>query len=350
MGTRTDEALAREKALLDEMRGGEGDSVGTEGEDRLAKLNRIANRAEEEREAEFADVHDDDTTTPFKAARVNADGTPIDDAEAAEQAAAEADAAAAAAAAEAERVAAEEEAAAAAPAKHKIKINGVEKEVTLEEALDLAQKSAAADDTFQKAAKLRDEAASLAAKGPPKPDVPADDSEELLALARALQVGTETEAVAALRKLKGTAPPPGIAPDEVFKVIDAKLAFNDANRKFEEEFADLVSDPRLERMVMDRDKQLVESGDKRPYLTRYREIGKEIRDWKASLAPAAAAPPPPADPLLEKQARKAAAPAVPAAASGKAKQVQSDEEPEESVHDTIAKMREARGGPQWARS
>lgn len=328
-----------EEALLAQMAEGEGEATGTQNENRLAKLSRIGVSADIERADQLMDIHDDDTTTPFVPGPVDENGDPVVDTEA-EAARVEAET-------EAARVAAEAEAAAAKPEVHKrkIKINGVEKELTFEEIDALAQKAAAADDKFQEAARLREEAKNLAAAKPPVKDVPADDIEEMRALARAIQVGDEEEAVAALRKLKGTATPPALG--ELYSVIDAKLAFNDANRIFREEFSDLVSDPRLERMVMERDAEVIAAGDKRPYLERYREIGGEVRAWRESIA---GKPAPAADPLAAKEARKAAAPAVPPAASGKAPQAKSDEDEEESVQQTIAKMSKARGGPQWLRS
>jgi hypothetical protein len=328
-----------EQALLDEIQAGD-EQTGNANEKRLAKLNAIGLKSDEDRADELVDVHDDDTTSKFVPGQIDDDGNPVvDEAAAAEAAAAAEEKAAAEARAAAEAAAAAE----APPAKRKLKINGVEKEVTEDELLELAQKSAAADDTFQKAAKLRAEAESLAAPKPPVKDVSADDSAELLALARALQVGTDEEAVAALRKLKAPAPPPAVSADEVYRAIDAKLAFNDAIRTFETEYADLVKDSRLDRMIMDKDNEMVKAGDKRPFMVRYREIGDEVRAWVKSIAgPTAAAPP--ADPLLEKAARKAAAPAVPIPAGGKAPPTQSEDEPEPSVQEILAQMSKARGG------
>jgi hypothetical protein len=333
-----------EQALLDEIAFGD-EQTGNANDVRLKKLNAIGLKADEERADELQDVHDDDTTSKFVPGQIDENGDPVvDEAAAAEAAAAAEEAAAAAARADAEAAAAAESA--TAP-KRKLKINGIEKEFTEEELVELAQKGAAADDKFQEAARLRAEAENLAARGTTREDVPADDSAELLALARALQVGTDEEAVAALRKLK--APPPSMRLDEVDRRVDAKIAFNDAIRTFETEFADLVKDPRLDRMIMDRDSELVKAGDKRPFLVRYREIGNEVRAWKQSLAGPAPAPAP-ADPMLARADRKAAAPAAPPSAGGKAPPTQSEEEPEESVQQVIANMSKARGGPQWARS
>jgi len=64
----------------------------------------------------------------------------------------------------------------------------------------------------------------------------------------------------------------------------------------------------------------------------------------------APAPAPAADPLKVKQDRKQAAPQTPTVASARSKPAATEDDGEENTQDVIAKMRESRGGPQWARA
>jgi hypothetical protein len=161
-------------------------------------------------------------------------------------------------------------------------------------------------------------------------------------------MGTEEEATGALRKLREQASArPSIKLDDVSRTIDERLAFNAAITKFRTDYSDIVSDPFLNKLALDRDNELLAAGDGRPYAERYEEIGQTLRAWKGSLAPA----PAPATTNEDRLARKAAAPSAPAAAHAKAKSPakQDDDDVEEPVGSVIANMAKSRGGPQWMR-
>ena len=301
--------------------------VGTGNDDRIARLNAIADQTDSERADEFANVNDDGTTEPFT---VEAQQTEEEQEEEGVQA-------------EAAPTDAE------APAKkYRLKVNGRELELTEEELIARAQKIEAADEYLRQAAeaKRRLEQPSVA---DPKVIQRHQDDEDL-ALVRAIQVGTEQEAVAALRKLReqSSSARPSLSRDDVSRTIDERLAFNTAIDRFSTEFNDVWTDPILKKLAFDRDAQLLKEGDTRSYWDRYEQIGGEIRSWRQSLTPAAKQD----ASMAERQERKAAAPKVPTAtASVKSKPAKAEEDDtDDSPSSVIAAMAQRRGGPQWMRS
>lgn len=232
--------------------------------------------------------------------------------------------------------------------KYKIKVNGVDKEFTEEELLERAQKVESADQYLADAARLHREAAKVVPTKPEEPENPQTDDD--VVLARAIQMGNEEEAVAAIRKLRSTGP----SSDDLAKTIDERLNFQNAVRWFSEEYKDVISDPVLNQLAVSQDNMMRAKGDTRPYMERYKEIGEGIRNWVKSKVPTQTettteTPETKVNVKTEKENRKAAAPSTPKPASTKA-QVPEEEEEEESIQDTIANMAKARGGPQWLRS
>ena len=303
------------------------ETVGTGNDDRIARLNAIADQTDSERADEFANVNDDGTTEPFtveaqqteeeqEEEEVQADAAPTD---------------------------------AEAPAKkYRLKVNGRELELTEEELIARAQKIEAADEYLRQAAE-----AKRRLEQPPAADpkvIQRHQDDEDLALVRAIQVGTEQEAVAALRKLReqSSSARPSLSRDDVSRTIDERLAFNTAIDRFSTEFNDVWTDPILKKLAFDRDAQLLKEGDTRSYWDRYEQIGGEIRSWRQSLTPAAKQD----ASMADRQERKAAAPKVPTAtASVKSKPAKAEEDDtDDSPSSVIAAMAQRRGGPQWMRS
>lgn len=303
------------------------EAVGTGNDDRIARLNAIADQTDSERADEFANVNDDGTTEPFT---VEAQQTEEEQEEEGVQA-------------EAAPTDAE------APAKkYRLKVNGRELELTEEELIARAQKIEAADEYLRQAAE-----AKRRLEQPPAADpkvIQRHQDDEDLALVRAIQVGTEQEAVAALRKLReqSSSARPSLSRDDVSRTIDERLAFNTAIDRFSTEFNDVWTDPILKKLAFDRDAQLLKEGDTRSYWDRYEQIGGEIRSWRQSLTPAAKQD----ASMAERQERKAAAPKVPTAtASVKSKPAKAEEDDtDDSPSSVIAAMAQRRGGPQWMRS
>ena len=311
-----------------------GEAVGTGNDARLALLARINDANDEARAEDFASINDDGSTEAFVAR--NADGT---DENLTDDTVQDVDATA-----EIDRLAAEssDPEPAAKPRMITRKINGRDVTLSEDEWFARASKVEAADRYLAEAAQLRNEQLRQVQATPqraPKPEPTVDDD---LAIARAIQMGTEEEAVAALRSLRQTRP--SITQDDVARTIDERLTFNEAISKYRTEFADVVNDPVLNQMALDADKRLIAQGDNRPYMERYAEIGNSIRTWANGLAAKrapAAAPAPDA-----KLQRKAAVVSTPKAASQKT--VSSvEEEADESPASIIASIAKSRGGPQW---
>jgi hypothetical protein len=303
------------------------EAVGTGNDDRIARLNAIADQTDSERADEFANVNDDGTTEPFT---VEAQQTEEEQEEEGVQA-------------EAAPTDAE------APAKkYRLKVNGRELELTEEELIARAQKIEAADEYLRQAAEAKRRLEQPSAADPKVIQRHQDDED--LALVRAIQVGTEQEAVAALRKLReqSSSARPSLSRDDVSRTIDERLAFNTAIDRFSTEFNDVWTDPILKKLAFDRDAQLLKEGDTRTYWDRYEQIGGEIRSWRQSLTPAAKQD----ASMAERQERKAAAPKVPTAtASVKSKPAKAEEDDtDDSPSSVIAAMAQRRGGPQWMRS
>lgn len=239
---------------------------------------------------------------------------------------------------DAEPAAAEEEEEAQPPAaeetpKHKIKVNGEEQELTVEELIALAQKGVGAEQKFEEAARLRREAEEMRAQPKEEPSKPDAQPEELdaVALVRALQMGTEAEAAEAVKKLIGSRP--SFKDDELAARIDDRLQGKQAMDRFKSEFKEIVADPELLQFAFARDQQMIAAGDKRGYWERFEDIGNSMVK-KFNLRKAETK-------IEEKEARKAEvvpikrASAKPAAAS--------EPDTEENASDVISNMAKARG-------
>jgi hypothetical protein len=312
--------------------GTNGEVVGTGNDKRLAFMDQIADANDESRADELANVNDDDTTEPFKVEKAKTEEEtieeelPLDNPNPTEK---------------------------PETRKYKIKVNGKELELSEEELIARAQKVESADEYLRTA---KQQAAPKptpeAPKGPSAEEAQRQEAEELLLAARAIQMGSEEEAVAALRKVvqKASSARPSFTPDDVSRTIDERLAFNTAINDFSEKYEDIWTDPTLKSLAFQRDAQLLKEGDARPYAERYAAVGEEIRTWKASLIASAA---PKAEEKTEEQTkleRKASAPKAPVAASAKAKPAPQEEEVDDSPSAVIANMAKTRGGPQWMRN
>ncbi len=332
--------MAKKNAPKQDIPRGE-DVVGTGNNARLRMLDQIndANDARLREEGELVDI---DESAEFQA-------KPLEDLTDEEMTQQELDRYAA----EAGQQAPAEEEDDAAPVmsaqKIKVKVNGVERELTLDEVVDLAQKAQAADEKFREAARLRQEAEELARKPehpqPSQEDVARNALEKRRALARAIQMGTEEEAVAAIEQLQKNAQPVDTA--DILKTVDERLTFNEAITRFRTEYKDIVEDPMLLNIAMRRDQDLLNSGDRRSYWERYESIGKELRTWLAGKTKATAPAAPASNP--DKVSRKASAPAVPQSTGSKAPAAVTEDEHEETASEIISKMAAARGGPQFMR-
>ncbi len=318
-----------------------GDAIGTGNDVRVALLNSIGDQYDSIRSEDLADINDDGSLTPFVAPTLDDEDPAVPPAPEPEPT---------------------PEPEPEAPTQQMItrKVNGRDVTLPLEEWLVRAQKVEAADEYLQDAARQRKEL-QRTAEAPPEPVTPKGPSKEEIAaqqlaerrqLARAIQMGTEEEAVAALEKLQNMVKSPTLTVEDVGRVADERLKFNSALQWFANEYKDLTSNPQLYRMVVDAEAAMVRSGDTRPYVERYAEVGNKVRAWRDELIgavkPTTTETKAPVASLDDKRAAKAAAPKAPTSASTKAAPARQEEE-DESPSAVIAAMAKARGGPQWAR-
>lgn len=209
--------------------------------------------------------------------------------------------------------------------KHKLKVNGKELELTTDELIARAQKVEAADDYLRQAVQLH-----KATKEPaPEPKAPASVEEDDAALARAIQTGTEDEAVAAIKKMRAR---PSTSQDDVLRIVNTQLAINEANRKFESDYSDIAKDPNLMALVAVEMQKRIQQRDPRSYQENLMEVAEGVKNWKASFVPASAQ-------VQEKLARKATVTVIPTAAARAAGKT---EEKPETAAETIADMAKQR--------
>lgn len=274
----------------------DGEAIGTRNDDRLAMFSEIADSAEEKRSDEFdtSDIDAGGTDTRRQAA---------DDVE--------------------------DLNAAAAPRLPKIKVNGVEMDLT-PEMIERAQKVTAADQYLAEAARIRRDAEQQNTGRPSAQDAGSQVEEDDLALARALQMGSEEDAAAAIRAIRQKSP--SLSRDEVVTAAKDAIAMDDAVAWFQSEYDFIWKDPKLTALAMQRDQELLQS-ENLSYRDRYAKIGNELREWTGTLPRA----------QDSKQTRKEAASenVVPIASRRAEPAVQ--EETEESTQDVIASMARRRG-------
>jgi hypothetical protein len=317
----------------------DGHTIGTENDKRLKMYQDIADNNDKGRSEEFYEVDEDGNQTGLSLDDIQDDGTLgiVEEEEETESEEEETE----------EPVETQnkpDESLTKESRKYKITVNGVTKEVDEDWLVQTAQKVDSADDYLREAANLNNQARSLKT---PQTETKEEEPDEVQ-LARAIQMGTEEEAVAAIRKLRS---PTGPSSDDLARTIDERLTFQKAVDWFKDEYKDIVGDPVLNALAIQQDNMLRAQGDKRPYSDRFKDIGEGIRGWLKGKAPT---PEVQAEPVTKvestesKKARKAAAPQAPKPAATKVAQPVEEEE-EDSVQDTIANMAKSRGGPQWLR-
>lgn len=235
----------------------------------------------------------------------------------------------------------------------KVKIDGVESEVTVAEMQRQFQKNGAAERRLEEATRLLNEA--RAAKppvgfDPPKPAVDSDTTQqaapgdadqggrEFLA---ALYDGDDEKALEALKKIgmgrsSGPTLDAGQLAAQLTPAIKQQLSYDSALEKFKGDYAEIVADPYLADLA-DRFLDAEVQGGK-PFAEALETAGKKTRDWLGSKGVQPVVPNPTID-RNTKLERKAGIDRIPAL-NTKATTV---EEPVQSASDIINEMRKARG-------
>jgi hypothetical protein len=174
-----------------------------------------------------------------------------------------------------------------APEMLTIKVDGVEVQVTREQAIEAGvralQKDKTADQRLTEATRLLNEAKQY--KPPPvveaTPTVDADLELEVKLIQDAPFNDEAARKLAELRRKQST-PQATLTPDQIERFVDNRLQGRDAIAAFETEFKDIVSDPYLARLAASEDEQLLKSGDTRPPLERWTEVGTKLRAWRGT--------------------------------------------------------------------
>lgn len=276
--------------------GGEGgEAVGTQNDARLAMFDSIADSAEESRAEEFEEGGESGESSEHD-----------------------------------EPARSSPPANSPAPQYPKMKVNGQEVDLT-PEIIERAQKVSAADQYLAEAARLKREAEQNF-RQPSEQDAGGHIDEDDVALARALQMGSEEEAAQAIQAIRSKSP--SLTKDEVVAAARDALQMDEAVRWFQSEYDFIWKDPMLTKLALQRDQELLRADQSMTYRQRYEKIGKELTEWTGKL--------PRGGFSKKEQAKEAASENVVSIASARAQPVQ-QEETEESPSDVIAQMARTRG-------
>lgn len=233
----------------------------------------------------------------------------------------------------------------------KVKIDGVESMVTVEEMARQFQKNGAAERRLEEATRLLNEARqqSQAMQAPPVVVAPATAKDDITTtqsdqggkeFLAALFEGDEDRALTALSKVLGGRQQPTQNEDELIAKltpqIKQQLIAESALEKFAVDFADVVQDPYLAQMADEFLDAEVAGG--KPYAEALESAGKKTRDWLASKG---VTPPaiPPTTSRNAKLERKEGIDQIPALHTKAVTQ----EDPVQTASDVINEMRKARG-------
>lgn len=234
------------------------------------------------------------------------------------------------------------------PKKTKIKVDGQELEVDDEKireaGIKALQKESAADKRLEEATRLRAEAEAsiLAARNNERTDPPAGGptvvekltDDNFLSAVKAIQYGSEADAMTALKSLIATAATTGQPEGLTVAQANELLDFREATKWAHDEYKDVLGDPKLKSLFVTEEKRLRAAGDMRPYREIYTDIGSGLREWRTSLSPT-----PTPTPTPSRLERKATVVNIPTAS---VRQPAPQPVKEPSPSDIVDKMRTAR--------
>ena len=303
-------------------------------DDRLERLNAIANQSDQLKEQDGLEDVDDEAWEEARTGKAPGAGRDLDTPERA-IADAEAD----------DRATDEARDAGAQDVKlingethYLLIVNGQERWMTLQQLRETSSKVSAADQYLRDAK----DAARKAVAAPPfvqdeEPSPKQDRARELLN--RALM--GEQEAVDALAQLID-ARPSRVTPDVLQAVderVDGRLTFRTVVEWFDHEYKAELADPDLRARIVRRDKEMATLYPEMDFRARLTEVGDEARAMRISKA--RNSPPVREDGFRSKEQRKASVRAIPSAAG---RQVdESDDEDGETYESAIQSIAKSRG-------
>jgi hypothetical protein len=186
------------------------------------------------------------------------------------------------------------------------------KEVTrpLSEVLDAGkrylQKDMTADERIAEATRILKEAKELNSGKPQpaeRPSQPVQGEDDDAALARAIQLGSDEEARAAIAKLRQG----GRTDDQsITSMIDSRIEFRETAAWVKKEYEDIFADPLLSSVFMQKEAEARAQGDTRPHRDLYKALGDDLRKWRNGLTPKQ-------DAVQDKVNRKASVTVIPTA-------------------------------------
>lgn len=244
----------------------------------------------------------------------------------------------------------------------RVKVDGHEIVVPLDQVVRNFQKTSAADRRLQEASRLLEQAKAQTADsgkppasvaggetgsdtdgttGAPKGGQPSPKAKKFIA---ALFEGDEETAAQALEEvIAGRAPSPtqvdpSLIAQQVTPAIKAQLEWDGALEQFVAANSDIVEDPYLNSMLNQRLDAEMEAG--KPYPTALQDAGKHVRDWLTAIGAGKTTSQAPTTVTREdKLARKAGIDTLPAASISAA----STQAPPVTIGSVIDEMRKARG-------
>jgi hypothetical protein len=235
--------------------------------------------------------------------------------------------------------------------KVKVKVDGIEDEVTQEDLIRSYQVNRAADRRMAEATELLKQAKTAASATPPvgvEPKTPTNDSpanpkegeEQRKRLLEAMFDGDQEAALQAMEELGIGRPQAPIQqvqdPAQVVSAVKQQLVVDGALAKFSEDYADIVQDPYLADLA---DKFLdAEVANGVPLTDALGIAGQKTRDWLKSMGVSKPEPAPTTG-RNTKLERKEGIDVIPSLRTKATVQ----EDAEESASDVIAQMRKQRG-------
>lgn len=244
-----------------------------------------------------------------------------------------------------------------------IKVDGQEQKVPKSKIYEAGkralQKESAADQRLEEATRLFKEAQALHSKLNQSPGAASPEKKPQIdaeALADKLQYGDKKDAAEAILEIvKATGrsqeqvatQTQGLSGPQldqyVTKAVTERMAFQTALDRFVQPpeqggYADLWNEPTLRKLVIEKEAELRNSGDTRPYWEVFQEAGNSVREWTKKLA----GPTPQGGTDFNQKREQKRTITVVEGAGAKAASQKETPKPE-TPQETIAKMRQARG-------